>query len=689
MTEGDSTDGADDPASTVVNEIPVTVATGESDTGNNFVEEVQASISGTVTVDTNDDGSGDVGLAEVTLQLVEVVDGAEVIVATTETTGTNGAYVFNDVTPGNYIVRQVQPENHLTVSEGDSTEGEDDSASTVTNEIPVAVTAGESDTGNDFVEFEAKDSTYADFLETFAEGLGDETGPADNPDGDIFENALEYAFYLHPDSGITGDGEFCLTKDPATGEVSAEFLRARGGLSDVQYTLEGAETLGTPTSWTTLNVIPTVNTTDEDIPTNAERVTYANIQTASPTTLDSGVVRLRVEVDVDGSGDFSADETFFSQAFGWQCLNYNDYECATFSNPFSEKPVFSGTFAGVIQDPENPNNPVTLTIESAGGELTLDVSDSAFGEDLSTLVGTDGEYYLQITSGVFEGHRFDIVRGGVDSITLLSDDDIFDPTVDSLNTLDGLPDDASLNGVSYRVIRYQTVDDVYNRDFVFAGEEDTSVSDATRLLFYDVRRETPGFDSLRLVPVSGGDETSRWVGVDDLFLLADQGGRRLDPSHGSWVHPKSSGSESAPATVPPVRMFVAGLIADHAQAVVLNEGFNLTASMWPLDQTPAGPNGRDFTVAAGFDGGTAPSNSTELLFWRGDQVVDDQNVFEYSTGYDNFMLGDFGPFRYWLDRSTPFVNLDESLILESHRSVMLKILPGDEKKPHLYPQPNF
>ena len=109
MTEGDSTEGADDPASTVVNEIPVTVAAGESDTGNDFVEEVQASISGTVTIDTNNDDLGEEGFEGVTIELVDE-DGN--VAATTQTTGTNGAYVFNDVTPGDYTVRQVQPSTH-------------------------------------------------------------------------------------------------------------------------------------------------------------------------------------------------------------------------------------------------------------------------------------------------------------------------------------------------------------------------------------------------------------------------------------------------------------------------------------------------------------------------------------------------------------------------------------------------
>ena len=61
VTDVDSTDPSDDAsnASTTDNQIPVSVVSGEADTGNDFVEEVQASISGTVTIDTNNDDLGD------------------------------------------------------------------------------------------------------------------------------------------------------------------------------------------------------------------------------------------------------------------------------------------------------------------------------------------------------------------------------------------------------------------------------------------------------------------------------------------------------------------------------------------------------------------------------------------------------------------------------------------------------
>ena len=627
-----------------------------------------------------------------TIQLFADTDGdgnSDGPVLDSTTTSKTGEYVFNGLSPGDFVVVEIQPENFLTVLDGDSTVPNDDleNGSLTDDSIPVSVVAGETDNGNDFVEFAAKADTYEEFAAEYADVLGTENAPSDNPDGDIFPNALEYAFWLNPGSGTSNAGQFCVTKDPGTGEVTAEFMRARGGLSDVTYTLEGADTLGTPTVWLPItSVSETINITDADIPADSEKVLFNNLELATELTDGTvgGVVRVRV--DLNG-------ESFFTNPFGWQCIDFNDYECATFSSPFSEKPVFSGTFAGEIQDPENLNNPVTLTTNTAAnGDVTFDVSDSAFGADLSSLVGTNGEYYLQITSGVFEGNRFDIVGGGVNSITLLNDDDIFDTAVPSLNTLEGLPNDASLNGVSYQVIRYRTVDDVFTRDFAFAGEEDSNPSDATRLLFYDARQAVPGFDSLRLV---GTAPNTSWVRVSDLFLPEDQGGRRLDPAIGSWIHPKSSGNPLAPTPEPPVRMFTAGMIADHDQAVALNEGFNLTASMWPIDQTPAGdqtigePSGRDLTLAAGFDGGAAPSSSTQILFWRGDQVVDDVNVTEYETGYNSFMLGDAGPFTYWLNRASPFVNLDATLMLESHRAVILSILAGDEKRPHIYPRPNF
>ena len=668
-------------ASLTDNLIPVTVTGGETDADNNFVEAEPSSISGTVLQDTNNDGVGDVGIPDVTLTLVsdtgEPIDAdgdpSNGIQPITTTTDADGNYSFPSVLFGDYGVLETQPTGFGTVGDEDSTDGDDDltNGDPLDNLIPVSLSPGEADTGNDFIEFAEKANTYSDFQAEFASDLGDENGPTDNPDGDIYNNILEYALCLHPANGVPSHGGFCLSKDLATGVVSAEFMRRLGGLSDITYTVQVADTLGTPTVWTDLtSVTPVVNTTDADVPAEAEKVVFNNLESATELSdgETSGVARLCVNFE---------GVNYYTPVFAWQCTPYRDYECASFSVPFSEKPVFSGTFADA--------GPLTLDTDG-DGNVTFDVSASAFGEDLSSLVGSNGEYYLQITSGLFEGNRFDILGGGVNTVTLTNDDDIFEETVATFNTLDGLPTDEALLGASYQIIRYRTIDDLYDRDTLFAGEEDNNPADTTRILLYDSRRANPGFDSVMLV---GTAPNTKWVRVTDR-RQADQGGRRLDPAIGSFVHPKSSGNPLSPTVEPPVTMFTSGMVASHDQAVVMNEGFNLLGAMYPLDQTPAGPNSRDLTLAQGFDGGTSAASSTELLFWHGDEVVDDDSVTVYTTGYEAFLLADAGAtFNYWLNRSDPGTNLDEVLTLLSHRAVMHKILADDEKRPHIYPLPNF
>ncbi|GHC42184.1 SdrD B-like domain-containing protein [Roseibacillus persicicus] len=670
-------------ASLTDNQIPVTVDAGETDSGNDFIEEQPGVISGTVTVDTDNDNIGDTDLEGVVVTLTNaagepidedpVTAGVQPITATTDA---NGVYTFTDVPPGDYGVLQTQPSGYLDVLDGDSTiPGDDDAnADTLDDFIPVSVVANETDDGNDFVEYLDSPDSFTEFQTTYAPVLGSENEPGDNPDGDYYPNALEYAFYQSPGSGAAGEGEFCLLKDPATGAVSVTFFRRRGGLSDVTYTLEGADTLATPTVWTEItSIAPVTNTTDPDVPNDAEKVTYSNLQTATELTngAERGVIRMAVEV---------SGQTYYTEVFGWQCVGYNDYQCATFSNPFKEKPVFSGTF------------PASGTLglgTDANGNLTLDVSDSANGADISSLIDGSGTHYLQITGGLLEGHRFDILSGGVNQLTLINDPDLFERTIDSLNTLARMPADSEFYSASYQIIRYQTVDEQYDRLNTFAGEEDTQPGDFTRVLFYDARSSAPGFAVLGLIGTSTAD--SKWVFTNDLGGQNNQGGMRLEPGAGTWVHPKSSGDAVTPAATP-VEMFSYGVVADYDQALLLNEGYNLVGALWPLDQSVAGTNGLNIRVEApaDFTGSIDPTRSTEWMFWNGDLVVDEQSVSTYSEGYDNYMLLDGGGMQQWVDiNDFTLQDLDELLILESHRAAFLKLVDGESKQSHIVPQPNF
>lgn len=96
----------------------ITLRGGEKGLEYNFGERRLASISGYTLQDSNGDcrftaNSGDSPLAGVTVQLL---DSQGNLIATTQT-GADGSYRFDDLTPGNYSVRQIQPGRFFTAGQ--------------------------------------------------------------------------------------------------------------------------------------------------------------------------------------------------------------------------------------------------------------------------------------------------------------------------------------------------------------------------------------------------------------------------------------------------------------------------------------------------------------------------------------------------------------------------------------------
>jgi protocatechuate 3,4-dioxygenase beta subunit len=117
-----------------------------------------AVIEGNVTEDLDNNDSGDVGLADVNITLLDA-DGN--LIAWT-LTDANGSYRFVDLEPGNYLVREIQPDGYLDVSENEGGDDNDTGNDTPDNTIAVTVGIGEVDTGNDFVE--EKDASIGDYV---------------------------------------------------------------------------------------------------------------------------------------------------------------------------------------------------------------------------------------------------------------------------------------------------------------------------------------------------------------------------------------------------------------------------------------------------------------------------------------------------------------------------------------------
>ncbi len=137
----------------------VNVSAGVENEDNNFVEEQLGSISGSVFADADNDNVGDTPMENVALALFSDPNGDGdpsdgVQIGGQVLTDVDGGYSFGSIAPGSYVLVQTQPPGYLTAIDGDTTTAGDDAvnASTTDNRIPVTITAGETDDGNNFVE---------------------------------------------------------------------------------------------------------------------------------------------------------------------------------------------------------------------------------------------------------------------------------------------------------------------------------------------------------------------------------------------------------------------------------------------------------------------------------------------------------------------------------------------------------
>ncbi|MGD1714707.1 MSCRAMM family protein, partial [Dapis sp. BLCC M172] len=174
VSEVDGGDDEDHPDNGIVNNIPVTVAPGEDDTGNDFVDEiVLGSISGQVTDDENNP------LENVPIELFD--EGGNSVGTTT--TDASGNYSFTDVAPGNYNVVETNLPGYEDVSEVDGGDDGDNEDNGIVNNIPVTVDPGEADTGKDFVDAPNAGSISGQVTDNNGNGLGGVTIELQLPDG--------------------------------------------------------------------------------------------------------------------------------------------------------------------------------------------------------------------------------------------------------------------------------------------------------------------------------------------------------------------------------------------------------------------------------------------------------------------------------------------------------------------------
>jgi hypothetical protein len=149
----------------------ITLASGDSDTGNDFGNFQNATKSGTKFVDTNGNGAkdtGEPGLSGVTIHLFGT-DGRGNAVHVHATTNGSGAYTFS-VAPGSYTVCETVPSGY---TQSFPTSGADCSAHGGGLGYAITLTSGQADTDNDFGNFQNATVSGMKFKDADADGVKD------------------------------------------------------------------------------------------------------------------------------------------------------------------------------------------------------------------------------------------------------------------------------------------------------------------------------------------------------------------------------------------------------------------------------------------------------------------------------------------------------------------------------------
>jgi hypothetical protein len=175
--DGQDTAGNTSPLPGSVGNDTIDVTLGSTDsTNNNFGELKPASLGGFVYADANNDGikqSGEAGIGGVTITLSGTDDTGD-DVTLTKTTAANGSYVFNNLRPGNYTLKETQPANFL---DGKDTIGSQGGTASDDQFSDINLSQGVNGANNNFGELPAASLSGFVYVDANNNGVKDSSEP--------------------------------------------------------------------------------------------------------------------------------------------------------------------------------------------------------------------------------------------------------------------------------------------------------------------------------------------------------------------------------------------------------------------------------------------------------------------------------------------------------------------------------
>jgi hypothetical protein len=510
----------------------------------------------------------------------------------------DGTYSFGSLPPGTYGVVQTQPGGFVSLSDKDGGD---------LDEIrPIMVTSGQTNTLNDFVEISRCPDTWADWKQ-----LHPTENAVGNPDADDYDNFAEFAFAMPYDNGSGSPwlGNTAWIIRPSTmisGAIEGVFVRPKGAPLNVTYTLQYAAVAGNPTAWQSV-VIATGGASPNAIAVDngdcTDTITIIDLETTTGLLGGTGVVRIQAELDDDGGHD-EVDHTSFTETEGWTETGL-ELCCRTYNNPYLREAAFTGTISAVSGQ--------NLTFATSGGG----------GLDLAHVLAPGVSYFIEVTSGDRAGHRFDIVSGSGNMLTLAADSNIHSATA-PFNTLAGAPP-LDLAGDTVALRRHWTLNEVFPPGS-FGATSSQSIADQVQI-FAD-----GAWTIYWLFDLSASDQIpARWVDVAD-GAMADRGATVIPSGQGVFFNNRNHVTS----------LLSYGEIRENRFVRPLAPGSNLVGGGYPVDQSPDGGGsqpldlGRAMNLSAGFVGNRDFKIADSIFVWRADATIT-------AKGYDTFFFVNGAP----------------------------------------------
>jgi hypothetical protein len=560
-------------------------------------------------------------------------------------TSGGGYYLFDNLAPGLYVVHvpkamfgtgaplwQMRSAAGV-MSSGDDESGEDgqDSIDPVQSGISTelfALEPGQAPTGiaesglsgaSDDVrdadidltrDFGVVDSTA--LPATFAAWQGEHPGvggPTGNGDGDGQSNLIEYALGGDPSTGAqSGQATFVVVENQANGQMRVQLRRRHGGQGDLSYAVQVLNNLSlSPGGWQPTQLVPTVVNNGD----GTETLTYGPLE--SDPALGSGVQTgfVRVRVTLDANHDTVAEATADSMVLGWQQRTLQQRN-QTYAVPFVTREVFSGLVDSV-------------------GVSSVSVGASLGSVNVSSLLSSGYEYYLEVIGGDAEGQRWEVDEVGSSGATLA----LLPGHARSTSTT--LP--ANLVGDLIALRPHWRVVDLFPvGDFHAAS---TSGS-ADNLLFWD--NATSSYITLWLVSTN----PARWLKVGGGATLHDN--MVVGPCDGLFTKPKAG----------VVNAGAAGQVRRWKVANPLKSGYNFIGNPYPQAQSA---NQRVMTTANGFSGGLTQASADRVLVWTADVGT--------TTGYETYYLLKNPSIERWLKSGSGSTDQGNTKIFGSNTAAFL------------------